>query len=128
MIHSVLWRLSPLMIASARMAPSLWSHFAHYLMEHLSERSHLIQDKPHTHSYQPMRHHERDYDVPINVVVKTNGALLNAANGFRYISDMRVEPRNESTNFPSNIYDRFSEPIIIFSYPDLPPLGLYSQL
>ena len=128
MVHSMMWRLPSLVMSMVLLGPSLLLHFDHHIVERYPEHSHFIQGQSHTHSNKLIHFHGKDSVISVDVFVNTNSAFMSFGTGSQYMSDMKLKPQKESTKSPNMLYDEIDEPIIVFSYPELPPPKISSQM
>jgi len=128
MVYSIMWRLPSLVMSMVLLGPSLLFHFDHHMVERYPEHSHFIQGQSHTHSNKLSHFHEKDSDISVDVFVNTNSAFMSFGTWTRHMSDMSVKPQKESIKAPNSVYDDIDEPIIVFSYPELPPPKISFQM
>ena len=126
MIHSILWRIPSLVITLMVLAPAVWFHFDHHLIERYPNHSHLRIADSHTHNYNTNHNHSERISIGVDAFTSNGNAAITRTKNTQNISHMDVKPVDGATNILTNTILTLAIPKVVYLEPEVPPPKIHT--
>ena len=126
MIHSILWRIPSFAVTLMVLAPAVWSHFDHHLIERYPNHSHLRIADSHTHNYNAEHSHSEGISIGVAAFSNPSNAVIAHAKNTQNISQMDVRPVGGTTDISTNTILALMIPKVVYLEPAIPPPRIYT--
>ena len=126
MIHSILWRIPSFAVTLMVLAPAVWSHFDHHLIERYPNHSHLRIADSHTHNYNAEHSHSEGISIGVAAFTNPSNAVIAHAKNTQNISQMDVRPVGGTTDISTNTIVALTIPKVVYLEPAIPPPRIHT--